>query len=77
MGRITIYLNDNLEKNVRRRAKAEGLSVSKWIAQTIEDHECAKWPSSVLASFGSWTYMPDLKTIRATYGKDSHPEYLG
>ena len=36
MSQITIYLDAATEKQARKRAKAEGVSVSKWIAKTIQ-----------------------------------------
>ena len=76
MSQITIYLEEALVRKVRRRAKAEGLSVSKWIAKTIESAEHDSWPAHVRDSFGSWSGVPDLKAIRSSYGKDAPRERL-
>jgi hypothetical protein len=76
MSQMTIYLDDKLERQVKRSAKAEGISVSKWIAQRIHTAERDNWPADVLASFGTWNDVPDLDSIRASYGEDSPSEEL-
>jgi len=70
MARITIYLDEKLENKIRLRARNAHLSVSKWIAQTIEAQYRDSWLPEVLASLGSWTDGPDLKSIRASFGRD-------
>ena len=76
MSQITIYLNAKTEHKIRQRAKAARLSVSKWIANTIEAQDRDAWPPDVVASFGTWNDVPDLKTIRASYGRDARRERL-
>ncbi|MBI2687033.1 MAG: ribbon-helix-helix protein, CopG family [Acidobacteria bacterium] len=76
MSQITIYLDDSLESKVRQRAKQEGISVSKWIANAIVASEHDVWPEHVLASFGTWTDVPDLEELRRGYGKDSPRDNL-
>ncbi len=71
MSQVTIYLDDTLEQRVRRSAKSEGISVSKWIAQKIEANEAKVWPRHVLDSFGTWSDVPDLGRIRSNYGRDA------
>lgn len=77
MSQITIYLDGETESKVRRRAKAQGLSVSKWIVHAIESQARDTWPESVIASLGTWDDVPDLQTIRSGYGKDGARERLG
>lgn len=77
MSQITIYLDDAIERKVRRGAKAEGVSVSKWIAQKIESSERDVWPAHVLESFGTWDDVPDVSVIRSAYGKDARRTRLG
>ena len=76
MSQITIYLDEKLEHKIRQRAKTARLSVSKWIANTIEAQERDSWPADILASFGTWKEFPDLKSIRASYGRDARREKL-
>ena len=35
MGKVTIYIDDETEKKARASARAEGMSLSKWIAGRI------------------------------------------
>ncbi len=37
MGQITIYLDDDTENKLKKVAKSNRLSVSKWIAGLIEE----------------------------------------
>ena len=76
MSQITIYLEDTLEEKVRERAKLEGVSVSKWIAKSIEANERDVWPAHVLASFGTWDDLESLEELRRGYGTDSVREEL-
>lgn len=76
MSQITIYLDEKLERKIRQRAKTAKLSVSKWIANTVEAQERDSWPADVLASFGAWNDIPDLKSIRTSYGRDARRERL-
>jgi hypothetical protein len=73
MSQVTIYLEEAIERKVRRRAKAEGLSLSKWIAKTIAASERDCWPPQVLASFGTWH---DVAEPGPSFGKDSPRERL-
>ena len=76
MSQITIYLDSVTEKKVRRCAKAEGVSVSKWITNTIETNERDSWPPSLIEALGSWNDVPDQKAIRRSYGRDVPREKL-
>ena len=76
MSQITIYLDAATEKQARKRAKAEGVSVSKWIAKTIQGERQDTWPTSIVAAFGDWGDVPDVKAIRSLYVKDVPRERL-
>jgi hypothetical protein len=76
MSQITIYLDSATEKKVRRRAKEDGISVSKWIVKTIAGNERDAWPTSVVQAFGSWSDVPEQKAIRRSYGRDVQRESL-
>ena len=71
MSQLTIYLDDSLEEKVRQRAKLEGLSVSKWIAKSIQSSERDVWPPHVLESFGTWDDVPDVEELRRALGTDA------
>ena len=70
MGQVTIYLESAVEKKVRAAARAEKLSLSKWVARRIEQGTRSEWPEHVRKLAGAWPDMPTVEQIRAGYGKD-------
>ena len=59
MGQITIYLDDGNDNRLKAAAKAEGISVSRWIARLVEAHTRTEWPASVRELAGAWPDFPD------------------
>jgi hypothetical protein len=76
MRQLTIYLEDEIEKRVRREARREGISVSKWIANRIESGPPKQWPPEALAELGTWKDFPSLDEIRKYDGEDLPREPL-
>ena len=78
MGQITIYLDDDTEKLVKRHVKHSGESASKWIAEAVRSRVSREWPKDVLALFGSWKDedFPKLETLRKGQGRDVRRESL-
>lgn len=70
MGQVTIYLPASTEKKARKAAASRKLSLSKWIATTIDERTAAAWPPGILELSGTWKDFPSLAEIRATKGKD-------
>lgn len=66
MGKVTIYLDDEIEAKVRAAAKAENLSQSKWVAQLIKEKTADQWPESVVKLAGTWNDMPTVEEIRSS-----------
>src|SRR5258706_15257073 len=54
MGQITIYLDDDTERLVKRHVKGSKESASKWIAEAVRRGALAERPADLLALFGSW-----------------------
>jgi predicted transcriptional regulator len=54
MAQVTIYLDAESERQVKRAAEAAGVSVSRWIAEAIAQRARAKWPDSVHELRGAW-----------------------
>jgi len=71
MAQITIYLPDAAEKRARKVAKADGKSVSRWIAEQVLHHIEDAWPKSVLDAAGAIPDFPDVSELRKRYGPDS------
>ena len=64
MGQVTIYLDDETEGKARSAARAEGLALSRWIAQSIEQRALGEWPEAVRALAGAWRDAPSASQIR-------------
>ena len=70
MGQVTIYIDDETEKTARTSARAEGMSLSKWIAGRIRYRARSEWPESVRTLAGAWNDLPSAAQIRRSRGKD-------
>jgi hypothetical protein len=76
MSQLTIYLPDEVEKKARKVAKAQGKSVSRWVATQIVSGLAEGWPQGVLDAAGAFPEFPDLASIRQGYGKDAPRESM-
>ena len=70
MAQVTIYLDDAAEKCVKTAARKAGVSVSRWVADLVENRTRNEWPAEVLELAGAWPDFPDLKEIRPVAAKD-------
>ena len=76
MAQVTIYLPDEVEKKGAKAAKADGKSLSRWIAhQVVRDLDDA-WPQAVLDAAGAIPDFPDVSELRKTYGPESRRESM-
>lgn len=76
MAQVTIYLDDAAERRVKSAAKKAGVSVSRWVAELVENRTRNEWPAEVLELAGAWPDFPDLEDLRALAGKDRRRERL-
>ncbi|MSV29285.1 MAG: ribbon-helix-helix protein, CopG family [Bryobacterales bacterium] len=78
MGQITIYLDDETEKLVRRHVKGTRISTSKWIADAVKTRARSEWPADILSLFGSWKDgdFPNAVELRTISGSDVPREEL-
>jgi hypothetical protein len=77
MGQVTIYLDNEIEKKMKHAARANQMSVSKWVADLIREKISTQWPQDVANLAGSWKEdFPSLSEIRSTQGEDSEREAL-
>ncbi len=74
MAQVTIYLPDDLETKARKAAKADGKSVSRWIAERVVQSLEDTWPQSVLDAAGAVPGFPDVAELRRGYGADARRE---
>jgi len=71
MAQVTIYLDDDSDNRLKEAARAEGISVSKWIARLIEEKTRSEWPSSVRTLAGAWSAdFPEAENLRQGLGVD-------
>ena len=70
MAQITIYLPDEVEGKARKAAKADGKSVSRWIADQLVNRLEGSWPRGVVDAAGALPDFPSLEDIRKGYGRD-------
>jgi len=71
MARFTIHLPAALEKKARRAAKADGKSISRWIADRLGETMDDSLPQAVLDAAGAIPDFPSLEQLRQGYGPDA------
>jgi len=77
MGQVTIYLDNEIENQMKIAAKTNHQSVSKWVAKIIKDKVSTEWPQDIINLAGSWKNdFPTLEEIRSTQAVDSDREEL-
>lgn len=77
MGQVTIYLDKEIENKMKHAARANQISVSKWVADLIRERISTEWPQDVANLAGSWREdFPSLSEIRSIQGKDAEREDL-
>jgi hypothetical protein len=74
MAQITIYLDADVEKSVRKAARSAGMSVSQWVAAAIREKTASEWPRSVLDLAGAWPDFPTTQELRQPQAGDSARE---
>jgi hypothetical protein len=48
MRKVTFYLDNETENQLKKAAKSSQLSVSKWVAGVIEEKLMTEWPQEVV-----------------------------
>ena len=76
MSQITIYLPDEVEIKARKAARANGKSVSRWIADQVLHNLSDVWSKGLLDAAGAFPDFPSLEEIRRGYGDDVPRESL-
>ena len=66
MAQITIYIDNNLEEKIKEIAKNTGQSISKYIANAIEQKLNTSWNDDIKSLSGSWSDFSSLEEIRNT-----------
>jgi len=76
MGQITIYIDDETERRMKRIVHSQHISQSRWVAELIRDRLRNQWPDSVQHIPGSWKDAPTAEELRADLDQDSSREKL-
>ncbi|MFA9462238.1 CopG family transcriptional regulator [Thiohalorhabdus methylotrophus] len=76
MGQVTIYLDDETEKRLRKAAESAGVPVSRWIGRLIQEETRTQWPESVRKLAGIWPDFPEAGELRKEQGTDTPREAL-
>ena len=70
MSQITLYLDDEVQALIEQRAKASGLSKSRWVAQLITRHAADEWPPACLELAGRFADFPLRESAAAPQPAD-------
>jgi hypothetical protein len=71
LGQVTIYIDDQTEQQARASARAEGVSLSRWVAGRIKRRARSEWPEAVRSLAGAWGDLPSVERIRRRGAKDN------
>jgi len=76
MAQVTLYLDEETNKRMRKAAKAAGLSQSRWLAELVRQETAGDWPAEVRELAGSWPDFPESEGLRRGSGRDVPREKL-
>lgn len=76
MAHLIVCLTDDVERRVRKAAKAAMVNVSEWVAERVAKSVESVWPPEFLALAGSFPDFPDVDELRKGNGADIRRESL-
>ncbi len=76
MSQVTIYLDEQTDKQLRQAVEKSGLSKSQWISRLIKEKTITEWPETVREMVGEWQDVPEQEEIRQSNTKDLPREEL-
>jgi hypothetical protein len=76
MSQVTIYMDEETAERARAAARADGVSLSRWIARLIQERTESRWPEEVKALAGAWGDLPTAEELRSAAGDDAEREPL-
>ena len=76
MGQVTIYLDEQTEKQMINMVQKSGLSKSKWIAELIREKTATTWTTEIVNAAGTWVDFPTAEGLRSTLGTDAEREAM-
>ena len=78
MPQLTIYLDRETERILRKESRAARTSASRFVARLIQEDARSQWSPQLLAALGSWKDedFPPPAALRKGLGKDVRREKL-
>jgi hypothetical protein len=76
VAQVTLYLDEETIKRMRREARASGLSQSRWLAELVRERTATRWPDAVRELAGAWDAFPETDELRRSAGRDVKRERL-
>jgi hypothetical protein len=76
MAQVTLYLDEETVKRLRRAARVAGLSQSRWLAELVRQKTAREWPDAVRELAGAWADFPEADELRRSSGRDAKRERL-
>jgi hypothetical protein len=70
MAQLTVYLDDQTEKRVKKAARLAKVSVSRWVTTVLRDKTETTWPQAVLDLAGAWPDFPTAGQLRRSQPRD-------
>lgn len=71
MPQITLYIDEETDRKMRKAAKASGLSRSRWAAEAIRHKLGRDWPEGFMRLAGAWKGFPTAEELRKPLGRDA------
>jgi hypothetical protein len=76
VAQVTIYINNDLEKNIKDIAASMNLSMSKFISGILEQKISPIWNAKLKEIPGSWNDFVSLEEIRNDIASDTKREEI-
>ncbi len=76
MAQVTLYLDEETKKRMRKAAKTAGVSQSRWLAELVRLETANEWPAEVRELAGAWPDFPEAEELRRSSGRDVRRERL-
>jgi hypothetical protein len=76
MAQVTLYLDEETAVQMRRAAKAAGMSQSRWLAEVVRQKTASEWPAAVRRLAGAWADLDTAEKLSSRRGRDVKREKL-
>jgi hypothetical protein len=70
LSQLTLYLDGETESRLRKAAKGQGVSISRFVAALISEKAAREWPKRMRTYAGAWKDLPDAESLRSGLQKD-------